>query len=240
MLESGPYSPLVYWPHVAFGIVSALLVLVAILAAKGSRLHRRSGQLFAAAMGIAAVTAILFSLVRFAPMALFSSVNVIYGLGAGILALRARNPAWRAVEYLLALVPLCLVLFVIVMTAMTALTAPEPLPPPFYLFSALVAGIFAYFFWTDVRFLRGTGVTPFSRFRRHALRMALAASETVRAPLISFGPPLLGDFTVPVYFLGPFLLIPAIYLLAMPDWVKRGEARAMRAGQSEGALAQPI
>lgn len=228
MPESAPFNPFVYWPHVVFGVGSAVLVLIAIFSAKGSWLHRRSGQLFAIAMGIAALTAVAFSFVRPAPLALFSSVSVLYGIGAGILALRPRKRAWRASEYFLVGVPIILVIGVIGMTAFAATSAPEPVPPIGFVLAALLAAIFGYFAWSDIRYLRASTVTPFERFRRHALRMALAAAETVRAPLISFGPPVLGEATGALYFFGPFLLIPVIYFAAMPAWVRKGEMERLR------------
>lgn len=228
MLESEPYSPLVYWPHVIFGVGSALLVLIAIFSAKGSRLHRRSGQFFAIAMGTAAITAIAFSFIRPAPLALFSAVSVIYGLGAGILALRRRVGGWRTVEYLLVAIPVILALGAIAMTVMTAATGPQPMPLGVVVLTAVLVLIFGYFAWSDIRYLRSAEVTPFQRYRRHALRMSLAAAETVRAPLISFGPPVLGEMTGVLYFFGPFLLIPIIYFGAMPAWVRRGELQKAR------------
>lgn len=161
MLESAPFSPLVYWPHVVLGIGSAIAVLVAVLAPKGSRLHRRSGLLFAFAMGVAALTAISFSFVRFAPNALFSSVTVLYGIGAGVLALRARKRIWRGMEFALAAIPLGAVLFATAMVIGAILTSPEPLPPLLFIMSGLVILIFGYFFRTDVRYLRANSLTPF-------------------------------------------------------------------------------
>lgn len=230
-MESAPFDPLVYWPHVVFGIGSALLVLVAVFSAKGSGLHRKSGQLFAISMGIAALTAISFSFIRPSPLALFSAVSVIYGIGAGILALRQRKGAWRALEYILTSVPVLLIFGAIALSAIGLATAPEEIPAAMLVLTAIVTvilcGIFGYYAWTDYRYLRAEKISSFDRFRRHALRMALAAAETVRAPLISFGPPIFGEATGAVYFFGPFIIIPLIYFGAMPDWIRKSETQKL-------------
>lgn len=234
-MEPGPYHAAVYWPHVVFGSASIALALAAIFAAKGGRLHRRTGQGFALFMGIAAVTAIAFSFVRPAPAALFSAFSVLYGIGMGILSLRARTGGWKALQWALVVLPLLLGLAVLTMIpGMFVEGAPFiPLPIKVVLIAAIVT-VAVFQFWllvADVKFLRAPDPDRLRRFRRHALRMALAAAETVRAPLISFGPPLGADglLSFPVYFFGPFLLIPIIYTLAMPAWVKAGEeARAAK------------
>ena len=233
-MEPGPFHPLVYWPHVVFGILSIALALVAIFAAKGSRLHRRSGQLFAAFMGIAAITAILFSIVRFAPPALFSAFSVLYGIGMGILSLRVRRGGWKILQSVLPIIPLAMALLGVAALASLYLS-PEPMPLALKLVMTIIVGavivFFGWLFVGDIKFLRAPAPDRLRRFKRHALRMAVAAAETVRAPLISFGPDLGPDgaLSFPVYFFGPFLLIPLIYYLAMPGWVKKGEeARAAK------------
>lgn len=235
-MDSGPYHPLIYWPHVLFGIASTTLVLGAILTAKGSLLHRRSGQSFSWFMGIAAVTAIAFSVVRPAPAAIFSAVSVLYGIGMGILSLRARHGGWKALQWGLILFPVLLGIFQLVGIATFFAPGAPPFPPA--LTGAMIAMMVAaavFFFWMaigDVKFVRASAPDRLRRFKRHALRMAVAAAETVRAPLISFGPSLgaEGIYSFPVYFFGPFLLIPAIYYFAMPTWIKRGEdVRAAKA-----------
>jgi hypothetical protein len=67
MLESNPFNPLVYWPHVVLGISSIAFALIAIGSRKGGQRHRQAGRLFAITMSIAALTAAAFSFVRFGP-----------------------------------------------------------------------------------------------------------------------------------------------------------------------------
>jgi hypothetical protein len=181
-------------------------------------------------MSIAAISAVAFSFVRLSPLALISAISVAYGIGAGILALRARKGIWKRVEKALAVVPIALALAFAALLLL-GVASGQPIPPFAIIVGVLVVAIFAYLFWSDIRYLRNNEVSPFDRFRRHAARMALAAAETVRAPLISFGPPIFGELTGAIYFVGPFLLIPLIYYGAMPLWVKRGELQ--RAQQIE-------
>jgi hypothetical protein len=231
MLESGPFNPFVYWPHVVLGISSVFFAAIAIGSRKGSKQHRQSGWVFAVAMSVAAITAIAFSFVRFAPAAIFSSAVVLYGTGMAILTLRRREGALRLAQATIAIVPIAIAL-----AALAAAAAAVLIPPPPDLGVSLamqlavgglalaVAILFAGLAIGDFRFLRAAQPSKARHYRRHALRMALAVTEVLRAPLISFGPPLgaEGLLSFPVYFFGPFLLIPAIYFLAMPDWLKSG------------------
>ncbi|MBI1402813.1 MAG: hypothetical protein GC147_06345 [Porphyrobacter sp.] len=233
MLESDPFSPLVYWPHVVLGITSVFFAAIAIAVRKGSARHRQAGWAFSAAMSVAAVTAIAFSFVRFAPPALFSSSVVLYGVGAGVLSLRRREGSLRLLQRALSFVPILIALAALAAAAALALVPPPPeveVPLPLLIAGPLlflaVAALFAALARGDFRFLREQTPGKPRRYRRHALRMALAVTEVVRAPLISFGPPLGEDgiLSFPVYFFGPFFLIPLIYFLAMPAWLKSGEA----------------
>ena len=224
MLDSDPFSPLLYWPHVILGIASVGAVLVAIFSTKGSALHRSAGIAFSVTMGVAALTAILFSLWRLAPPAIFSALSVIYGIGMGILSLRIRSAGWRALQWVLVLLPLCLAVLGVV--AVASLFFVEEMPAAFRLVFGIPASVVVIFLvaivWHDIRFLRSADPSRFRRLQRHALRMAIAGAEVVRAPLISFGPPLgpEGVFSFPLYFFGPFFLIPLIYYFAMPSWIR--------------------
>lgn len=229
MLGSDPFSPFVYWPHVVLGISSILFAAIAIGSRKGSKQHRQSGLAFAIAMSVAALTAIAFSFVRLAPPALFSSAVVLYGTSAAILTLRQREGALYALQIGMLIVPFAIALGALAAAAAAVLITPPPgveMPLAIRLIiSALAlaaASLFAALALGDFRFLRTVQPSKVRRYRRHALRMSLAVTEVLRAPLISFGPPLgaEGLLSFPVYFFGPFLLIPAIYFLAMPTWLK--------------------
>ena len=222
-MSPGPYSPFIYWPHVVLGIASVFLVIVAIFAAKGSKLHRQTGRFFAIFMGIAAITAIGFAIVRTAPAPIISSLIAIYSIGAGWLTLRKRSGPGLWLQRILVLVPVLLTIFVLGNIVGGANQGVAALVFGIIILGPLAA-LFALMAWGDIRYLRSEQDDRFRQFRRHALRMAVAASEVLRAPLMSFGPPL-GALTFPVYFVGPFLLVPLIYFLAMPRWIKEREQR---------------
>ena len=107
MFEPGPFNPLIYWVHVVLGFGSAVFVIGALAARKGSNLHKRSGQLFAITMGAAAVSALyFFAAGPPAPPILISALAAIYAIGMAILSLRPRSGIWYAVQSGLAIIPI--------------------------------------------------------------------------------------------------------------------------------------
>lgn len=238
MLDPDPFSPLAYWPHVILGISSILFAVLALSYPKGSRNHRWSGLAFFITMSVAAITAIAFSFVRLAPAALFSCAVVFYGLGTAVLSLRKREGFLRALQYALPLIAV-LITFASLAAGATAVFALPEAPVPFPVraliaFLALLVGVFfASLAIGDFRFLRDPAPEKTRRYRRHGFRMAIAATETIRAPFISFGPPLGADglLSFPVYFFGPFLLVPLIYYLAMPAWVRSGHEQPAKSSK---------
>ena len=86
--------------------------------------------------------------------------------------------------------------------------------------------ILTYFAVLDVRYLRRTKVKRSDRLKRHALRMALIVSETVRAPLLTFSDALAIPF--PAIVFGSFLLVPLLYFAFTPS-VLRGNYTVARA-----------
>lgn len=219
MLEPGPFDPTLYWLHVVLGFGSALFVLVALFVRKGSALHRRSGQLFAISMGAAALTALYFLAVGPpAPPILISALATIYGLGMAILSLKPRKRMWFRMQAALVILPLLIGLLYL---AFAGLAVMVPEIPLYIAILGPAAGVlFLVMGWKDVQFLRAKETDRPRRIRRHGFRMALVAAEVVRAPAISFGPQFLGDATFDLYSFGPFLLVPLIYFLAIPGWLK--------------------
>lgn len=222
MLDPGEFNPIVYWLHVVLGFGSAGFALLALVSSKGGIWHRRSGLFFSVSMGIAAVTALVFFAEAPAPPVLISSLAALYGIGMAILSLKQRSGLWKVVQWALVLVPSLLALLYMAYIGF-ALTIPEV---PLYLavLGPAAGVIFGAMAWGDIRFLRTSQPDKSRRLKRHAIRMALVAVEVVRAPAISFGPPFMGDATFDLYSFGPFLLIPLVYFLAMPDWLKRDQA----------------
>ncbi len=228
MLDPQNLNPFAYWPHVALGVASVVLAIVALAAAKGSRVHRIAGVAFSVTMGVAASTALLFQFDRPGGAAAVSALTALYGIGTGALGVRPRAGALRALELASMLIAPGLALFCWGSLAMFGL---QGIPPgreaeAYSMFAGVVvlALIYSAFVYGDVRYLRAKNVTPARLQRRHAVRMATAATEVVRAPLITFAPPLFGGATFPVYFFGPLLLIPLIYVTFVPRRLRQAPA----------------
>lgn len=150
-------------------------------------------------------------LARPLPLAMVQATMTFYALGTALLAL---NPHWRGArrwEWAL------FVLLIIVVAGMLAVSlnlyrsgSPVPFIAPLFM-----AAIFAVFVILDWRYLNAAEVSRVQRIRRHALRMALALSFTVSAPLITFANDL--GLPVPAIVFGSFLLVPLIYLAFTPQ-----------------------
>ena len=195
--------------HLLLGFGAAGAAIIALSAAKGSRLHRQAGWVFVAGMIVAAITAWIFMIARPLPLAMVSATVAIYALGTALFAI---NPKWTGAQTgekaLLAL--LILVMTGIGLVGTRFLLAGSP-----FAISALAFfAILAYFAVLDVRYLRIDHVAQVDRVRRHALRMGLAVSETVRAPSITFADEL--GLPVPVIVFGSFLRVPLIFFIWAP------------------------
>ena len=229
-MEPGPYSPPIFWAHVLLGIGAAVVILIPVLAQKGSQLHRKSGQVFAIGMSVAAVSALYFSSLRFAPPAILSAVTALYAIGTAILVLRERTGWKRMLQRGLSLLPWLMILFTVAMVAMAmSFEAPPEQQIFFVVFGVIMVGFNLWLIWLGRRFARLASPSKLDRYRRHGLMMAVVATEVVRAPLMSFGPPFLGPNTTALYMFGPYLLVPIVYFATLPAWVKRGdEVRAAK------------
>lgn len=219
MFDAGDFNPMVFWLHVVLGFGSAIFAGIALFSRKGGKWHRRTGQLFALAMGVAVVTAFYFLAVGpFAPPILISTSAAIYAIGMAILSLRPRSGGWIALQASLVVVP---VLIGLLYLAFAVLAVGVPEIPLYLAVLGPAAGIlFLALAWQDARFLRTSEPAKDRRIKRHGFRMALVTAEVVRAPAISLGPQFLGDATFDFYSFGPFLLVPLVYYLAMPAWLK--------------------
>jgi hypothetical protein len=203
-MPEGPFDVITHVLHLALGFGAAAAALAALAARKGGRLHRWAGWVFAAGMLVAALTAWSFMVARPLPLAMIEANVAIYALGMAILAL---NPRWRgarAGEYAMLALLLLTMLGVAAMGVRFALAG-----SPIALATLAMFAVLAFFAVLDLRYLRAGAVTRLDRVRRHVLRMALAASETVRAPTITFADDL--GLPVPAIVFGTFLLIPLIY-----------------------------
>ncbi|MGN3974951.1 hypothetical protein [Tsuneonella sp. SYSU-LHT278] len=219
-MMTGTIDQLVHLAHLVLGFGAGAAALVALTVRKGGRVHRWAGWTFVGGMTVAAITAWLFMIARPLPLAMFEATVALYALGTAILAL---NPRWRGArlaEIALLGVLLLVMLAVAVVGVRLTLSGAGIGPAPLVLLL-----IFTYFAMLDVRWLRRGTIERIDRVRRHALRMALAVSETVRAPTITFADDL--GLPVPAIVFGTFALVPLIYFAFAPQ--ARRAAAALRA-----------
>lgn len=211
------FATLNNWLHLLLGFGAAAAAILALSVRKGGKLHRWSGWVFAAGMTIAAFTAWGFMLARPLPLAMIQATLAIYGLLTAILALNphwrgARVGEWGAFVLLIGLMAGCIVTAV----NLYATGAAPPVGP--LVFFAILA-VFGVLDW---KYLRSDAPSRIDRIRRHALRMALVFSETVRAPLLTFSDEL--GIPFPAIVFGSFLLIPLVYFGAGGRYVRRSDA----------------
>ncbi|MEO1048574.1 MAG: hypothetical protein AAFW59_09635 [Pseudomonadota bacterium] len=218
--EVSPAYAYTYYAHAAIGFGAAALGLVALASRKGGVWHRRSGQVFLAAMGFASISALYFVITRVpAPPVIISALVAIYGMGMAILSLRPRTGPLFFLQAACAALPLLIGLFY--MSYIAAAVMVPGVPGYVGVLGPIAGLVFLVIGWKDIQFLRSFDVDRVRRLRRHGLRMAIVCAEVVRAPLQSFGPAFLGEeHSFQFYAFAPMLLIPVFYFLARPDWLK--------------------
>lgn len=179
-----PYDPVSYFAHVGFGFLAVAGAITALLARKGSTLHKQGGWVFAIPMVVAALTALVFE-VEFdeaRPLAVIMAVATMYLLATGILSLRN---GWRyapVAEKLLVVVPMALFAFsALFLSRSIQAGALAQIPGP-----ALYAGVFLALFIGDARLMLSRPTERLRWVKRHLFRMLLAFAFAIRA-LFSIG-----------------------------------------------------
>lgn len=209
--------------HVAAGGLAILAGYVAIFAAKGAALHRRSGTLFVQAMIVMGTTATVVAILRDIPGSLLGGPLAAY---FAITALTTVRPLGRRLDLLLVVVP-SVAGAAGVARAATALSQGhlviDGVPVAMILFLAVVALLAAL---SDVRRLRGAALAGPRRIARHLWRMCFAF-------WIATGSFFLGQMDeFPAWLQQPALMaIPALLPLAlMVYWLWRVRGRRALAG----------
>jgi hypothetical protein len=224
--------------HIVAAGLGIVAGAVALSAAKGAWLHRKSGMLF-----VFAITVMCASATILAAMA-GQTVNVIAGLLTAYLAITAmttvRPPSARSRSLNAGLMVLALVLglatFTFGIEAFVSATGRKfGYPPlPFYLFGAIgLSGALG-----DVRIIRSGALRGAPRIRRHLWRMcvamfiATASFFSIRARVVKLLP---AAIVTPALQALPVILV----ILAMVYWLWR--IRAKRADRGfAGALASAL
>ena len=160
-------------------------------------------------MVVAALTTLTFMPGNFRPLAVIQACTALYGLGMALLAL---NPQWswtRLAEWnVFAFLLLIMAGVAVTGTSLALAGRPTALGPLAFFI------ILTFFAVLDWKYLHAGDVGRLDRYKRHALRMVLVVSETVRAPLLTFANDLSIPF--PVIVFGSFLLVPLVYVVFAP------------------------
>jgi uncharacterized membrane protein len=212
--------------HILAGIVALVSGAVALAAAKGARLHRRSGTLFVYAMVTMALLGAAIAMIRGAA----PSINVPAGLTTAYLVVTAlmtvrprsswSRPVDRAAMVFGFVVGAASIIFGIV-TLATVTGPAKGMAYPLFLFGMVGLGGGK----SDLKVIRNGGLGGTARLRRHLWRMCLAL-------FIATGSFFLGQaqvFPAPVRDSG-LLAVPVFAVLAaMLYWLWRVRARSTRA-----------
>ena len=199
-----PFDPIVYFMHIILGGLGIVGAIAALSVIKGSKFHIWAGRIFVFAAFVAALTAIIFSAVRFSGPAIASSVMTFSALGAALLALKPKTKLVFSGEIITTVLMGLALLWILFGTIMSLQTG-RWLQPLIYLIFPL------FMFIGDIRFLRKPNEQRVSaKLPRHYSRMGFAFAVAVHAPIVSFG----NDLGIPplVAFFGPLLIWPAIIL----------------------------
>jgi hypothetical protein len=206
--------------HIGAGLLSIGAGAVALCAAKGGQLHRRSGRVFAYAMFLMATTGSLVAVVRGQRLNTVMGVLTAYLVATALLALRRRGLALRWLEAAGMLVAFTVGLYDIALgfeihSTPTGTIDGIPAAPAFVFGAvALLAAI------GDARMIAAGGLTGARRIARHLWRMCFAmfiatgsfflgqADEFPRSiriiPLLAV--PVLAVLLLLVYWMGRVLL----------------------------------
>jgi uncharacterized membrane protein len=161
--------------HILAGLVALLAGTVALWAAKGGGLHRRSGLTFTAAMlALTASGAVMAVLFKPNPLNFIGGGLTAYLVATGVLAVTKRVlPSTRGLLALSAVaVAITLYAWTLGLSALMAGSArvPHAHPAPFFLFA--IVGTLALA--GDVRLLRAGSLQGRQRLTRHLWRMGFA------------------------------------------------------------------
>ena len=196
--------------HIVGGVLALCFGYIALYAAKGAAVHRKSGMFFVIAMLTMSLSGALMDALDTASI----SVNVLAGLitfyfvTTGLLTVRRRvdQPQWLDVAAMMCALALGLLAFT---TGLGLMNSGRPETAPTFIF-ALVAVLAA---GGDYRVIRARGIHGRARIARHLWRLCFAM--WVAAASFFWGPPRRVPEVIryPAFFPIPVLLPIAVMLL---------------------------
>lgn len=166
--------------HVLAGILALVFGYVALFAAKGGWLHRRSGRLFAYAMVVMALGGAFLAALSSTTTSVIAGLLTFYFVVTGVLTVTgASRPKWidRAG------VAIALAIGTLAITTGFDIAGERPEAVPMFIFGAMaLVGATG-----DVKMIRAGGIEGKRRIRRHLWRLCFAM--WVAAASFFWGPP---------------------------------------------------
>jgi uncharacterized membrane protein len=161
--------PVILPIHIAGGVLALVFGYVALFAAKGSTLHRKSGLFFVFAMVVMSLTGAFVASVNNTPSSVIAGLLTFYFVTTGMRTVRraAQEPHWidtAAVVFALAVGASAF------KSGLELASSGRPETGPMFIFG-IVAMLAAF---GDVRVLRAGGIQGSPRIRRHLWRMCFA------------------------------------------------------------------
>lgn len=203
--------------HVIAGLLGLLSGGIALYAAKGGRLHRKSGKMFVSTMLAMCVTGFTVATVRDAAPEINvpAAILTAYLVTTALIAVRPRSAATRRLTLLATLVGLAVGLSSLTLGiwALASPAVPNGFAFPLFLFGSvgLAAAI------GDVKVLRSSDLPGPRRLRRHLWRMCFA----LFIGALSFFVGQADVFPPPIRIRPLLALPPFVVLVTMLYWMRR-------------------
>jgi hypothetical protein len=207
--------------HIIGGTVGLLSGYLAIFAAKGSSLHRKSGLLFVGAMLLMGLSGSLIAAVTGAGLSVIAGLVTAYLVTTALTTVRQRTVAIQRIDRVAMVIALAVGLVSLLLGLELLVNGgtrdgKPPFPFIFMGLPALLGGI------ADLRMLRAGGLTGSRRLARHLWRMSYA----LLIAAMSFFLGQANLFPEPLRSL-PLLAIPVVVVLVtMLYWIWRVRLRA--------------
>lgn len=214
--------------HIAAGSLALVLGYVALFAAKGSILHRRSGLGFVGAMIVMSLTGALIAFLGGEPVSQIAGLLTFYFVTTSLLTVRRPQPGSSGIDAAAMIVALAVALFAF--GTGVRILGSSPAAFPMFIFGAMgllgAAG--------DLRMMRAGGIDGPNRIKRHLWRMCFAM--WVAAASFFWGPQQRVPEMIRIPLLQAIAVLIPLGVMVYWLWRYRRRRRAVRAITSDGAV----
>ena len=216
--------------HVVAGVLALVLGYVALFAAKGGTLHRKSGLLFVVAMVTMSLSGALIAFWHDSSISVVAGLLTFYFVTTALLTVRPRSDGTRRIEVAAMLFALTVAILGF-KTGFGLVSSGRPEMAPMFMFGAV--GLLAAA--GDVRMIRAGGIQGPRRIKRHLWRMCFAMWVT--AASFFWGPP---DRVPEIIRIPALLPIPVLTpIVVVSYWLWRMRGRRRYPGTIQPALLEP-